>query len=210
MRKAHVRDSFARYLGIDPAQVHPDDVPIVAFGGSGGGIRAMVAVLGYAQEMKRTGLWDLFMYVAGVSGACWSLASYFTYGDASVDKVIYNCKKRLHPHHPLSAEAVRKLLTVPDGAYVTLGPLAQKHHSQLHTVAMDLYSVFATGHLFVHQDPASQQEVAGHQHSWYKWTSARDHLQDGREPLPILTAIRHERPWKDWEDKDQPFKGPDQ
>jgi len=77
-------------------------------------------------------------------------------------------------------------------------------------INMDLYSVFATGHLFVHQDTASQQEVAGHQHFWYKWTSARDHLQDGREPLPILTAIRHERPWKDWEDKDQPFKEPDQ
>jgi phospholipase A2 len=51
-----------------------------------------------------------------------------------VGKVIDNCKERLHPHHPLSAEAIRKL----------------------------------------------------------------------------LTAIRYERPWKDWEDKDQPFKEPDQ
>lgn len=23
-----------------------------------------------------------------------------------------------------------------------------------------------------------------------------------------MTAIRHERPWKDWEDKDQPFREP--
>jgi phospholipase A2 len=36
-RKACVRASFARYLGIDPNEVHPDDVPVVAFGGSGGG-----------------------------------------------------------------------------------------------------------------------------------------------------------------------------
>ena len=96
------------------------------------------------------------MYIAGVSGACFSLAAYFKFGDAGVDKVIDNCKERLHPHHPLSAEAIQKLLTVPDGAYVTLGLLARKHHSKLHTVAMDLYSVFATGHLFVHHDPASQ------------------------------------------------------
>ena len=27
--------------------------------------------------------------------------------------------------------------------------------------------------------------------------------------LPILTAIRHERPWKDWVDKENPFKEPD-
>ena len=210
MRKDRVRDSFAKYLGLDPAEVHPDDIPVVGLGGSGGGIRAMIGVLGYAQEMKRTGLWDLFTYVAGVSGACWSLGAYFTFGNTSVEKVIENCKERLYPHHPLSAEAIRALLTVPDGAYVTLGPLAQKHHSKLHTVAMDLYSVFATGHLFLHRDDKSQKEVAGHHHSWYKWTSAREHLEDGMEPLPILTAIRHERPWKDWEDKDQPFKEPDQ
>ena len=52
MRKVHVRDSFAKYFGLDPAQVHPDDVPIIGFGGSGGGIRAMVGGLGYALEMK--------------------------------------------------------------------------------------------------------------------------------------------------------------
>lgn len=213
MRKVHVRNRFAKYLGLDPAEVHPDDVPTVGFGGSGGGFRAMIGVLGYAQEMKRTGLWDLFTYVAGVSGACWALASYFTFGDATVDKVLDNCKARLHPHHPLSPDAIRKLLTAPDGAYVTLGPLAQKHHSKLHTVAMDLYSVFATGYVFLHHDHPSQQDLAGQagqRHSWYKWTSAREHLEDGREPMPIITAIRHERPWKDWEDKDQPFKEPDQ
>jgi phospholipase A2 len=70
VRRVRVRDSFAKYFGLDPAQGYPEDVPTVGFGGSGGDIRAMFGVLGYAQEMKRTGLWDLFMYVAGVSGAC--------------------------------------------------------------------------------------------------------------------------------------------
>lgn len=67
---------FPKYLGLNPADVDPDDVPTVAFGGSGGGYRAMLAVLGYADEMKKSGLWDLLMYVAGVSGSCWSLAAY--------------------------------------------------------------------------------------------------------------------------------------
>lgn len=79
--------------------------------GSGGGFRALIGVLGYTQEMKASGLWDLLTYVAGVSGACWALAAYYTFGEASVEKVIENCKQRFHPHHPLSAEAIRNLLS---------------------------------------------------------------------------------------------------
>lgn len=169
----------------------------------------MISVLGYAQEMKSTGLWDLFTYVAGVSRSCWALAAYYTFGRASVQKVIDNCKERLHPHHPLSAEAIRKLLTVADGPYVTLGPLAQKHYSGLHTVSMDLYSVFTTGYVFLHHHPPSKQDPTGHNHEWYKWTTTGGFLEDGKEPLPIMTAIRHERPWKDWEGPDQPFREPD-
>jgi phospholipase A2 len=208
-RKLRVRNAFAKYLGLNPAEVHPDDVPTVGFGGSGGGFRAMIGVLGYCDEMKQTGLWDVLTYVAGVSGACWSLGAYYTFGNLSMRNVIENCKRRFHPYHPLSPEAIRTLLSTPDGPYVTLGAVAEKHYSGLHTVAMDLYSVFITGHIFLHHDPETGQEVAGYQQTWYKWTSAQLHLKGGEEPLPIITAIRHERPWKDWEDKDQPFLEPD-
>lgn len=74
-RRARIRDHFAQYMGLDPAQVHPDDIPTVAFGGSGGGYRAMLAFLGYSLAMKEAGMWDLLTYVAGVSGSCeWRLA----------------------------------------------------------------------------------------------------------------------------------------
>lgn len=69
-RRARVRYKFARYMGLDAAQVHPDDIPTVAFGGSGGGYRAMLAFLGYSLAMKEAGMWDLLTYVAGVSGSC--------------------------------------------------------------------------------------------------------------------------------------------
>jgi phospholipase A2 len=166
IRKVHARNSFAKYLGLDPAQVHPDDTPIVSFGGGGGGFRAMISVLGYVQEMKRTGLWDSVTYVAGVSGACRSPAAYFAFGEASVEKVINNCKERLHSYYHLSGEAIRKLLTVADGPYVTLGPIAQKHYSGLYTVATDLYSVFSSGYVFLHHHPPSKQDLAGHSHEW--------------------------------------------
>jgi len=197
-RKVHVRNHFAKYIGVDPAEVHPNDVPIVGFGGSGGGFRAMIGCLSYCEEMKRTGLWDLLTYFAGVSGSCWALAAYYTFGEASWRRIIEHCKKRLSPYHPLSGEAIRKVLTAPDGLYVTLGPLIEKHRSDLHIVAMDLYSVFTTGHLFLYDDVDTQngatgqeaaKEVAGYYHSWYKWSSAQEHLESGAEP--ITHSYRH-------------------
>jgi len=214
-RKVRARDNFAKYLGIDPEQVHPEDVPTVSFGGSGGGFRAMIGCLGYCRQMQHSGLWDCLSYVAGVSGSCWSLAAYYTFGHASFDGVIDHCKKRFSPYHPLSGDAIRTILSAPGGARTTLGPLIQKSKSGLQTVAMDLYSVFTTGWIFFQDDPSThpgghaEKEVAGMQRSWYRYTSARELVDDGSQPLPIMTAIRHERPWKDWSDKEHPFKEPD-
>ena len=214
-RKAHTRDNFAKYIGLNAGDVHHEDVPTVSFGGSGGGFRAMIGCLGYCEEMKRAGLWDCLTYVAGVSGSCWSLAAFYTIGRGSVANVIEHCKKRFSPYHPLSGEAIRTILSSPGGARTTLGPLIQKSKSGLQTVAMDLYSVFTTGWIFFQDDPANnpgghaKREVAGLQKSWYRYSSAREYTDNGMEPMPLMTAIRHERPWKDWSDKENPFKEPD-
>lgn len=210
-RKAKIRDQFAKYMGENPADVHSDDIPTIAFGGSGGGYRAMLAFLGYSQAMNETGLWDLLTYVAGVSGSCWAIAAYYTFGGAHMSRVIEHCKKRLWPHHPLSPDAVRALLSSAQGNYETLGPLIQKRLSGLHAVPMDLYAVFTTGYLFMQPDPSLQplgsaeSEIPGSHKAWWKRTSATRYLASGAEPLPILTATSHERPWKDWVDETHPF-----
>lgn len=175
----------------------------------------MIGCLAYCDEMQRAGLWDCLTYVAGVSGSCWSLAAFYTFGHASFSNVIDHCKKRFYPHHPLSGDAIRTLLSTPGGPRVTLGPLIQKSRSGLQTVAMDLYSVFTTGWIFFQGDPAenpgghAKKELAGYQQSWHKYSSGRHYTDTGAEPLPIMTAIRHERPWKDWHAKDAPFGHPD-
>lgn len=213
-RKIHARNAFAKYMNLDPNSVHPEDVPTIGFGGSGGGFRAMLGCAAYCEELKRTGIWDLLTYVSGVSGSCWALAAYYTFGETSMTKVVDHCKKRLNPDHPLSPDAVRKLLKAKP--YATLGPIIAKRESGLHTVTMDLYSVFTTGYVFLVDDPITggpghtpQKEVAGYHQDWYKWTSALQHIRGGAEPMPILTAIRHERPWKDWHDAEHPFKEDD-
>ncbi|KAK3110235.1 hypothetical protein LTR53_015675 [Teratosphaeriaceae sp. CCFEE 6253] len=210
-RKVRTRDSFAKYIGVPPEDVDPRDVPTIAFGGSGGGFRAMIGCLGYCQQIQHAGLWDCLTYVSGVSGSCWSLAAYYTFGRASFDKVIEHCKRRFSPFHPLSGEAIRQVLSVPGGVRVTLGPLIMKSKSGLQTVAMDLYAVFTTGWIFLQDATATHpgrnidKAAAGWQTSWWRWSSARMYTDNGAEPLPIFTAIRHERPWKDWKDDEHPF-----
>ena len=90
-RRLRIREKFAAYIGVPTESVHPDDVPTIAFGGSGGGFRAMIGCLGYCREMQRAGLWDCLSYVSGVSGSCWSLASFYTFGNANFDHVIDHC-----------------------------------------------------------------------------------------------------------------------
>jgi phospholipase A2 len=74
--------------------------------------------------------------------------------------------------------------------------LIVKKKSGLHTLPMDLYSVFTTGYLFMQHDPminpggSAEAEIPGYHHAWWKWSSAQQFLTTGAEPLPILTAIR--------------------
>jgi phospholipase A2 len=74
-RRVHVRKNFAKYMGVDPAEVHPDDIPTIGLGGSCGGLRAMITLLGYSDEMKRAGLWDLVTYrrCFGILLGTWSI-----------------------------------------------------------------------------------------------------------------------------------------
>lgn len=148
------------------------------------------------------------------------MAMYYTFGDTSWEKIIEHCKKTLSPNYPLSLEAIRATLDAPGGAYATLGPLVEKHKSGLAVVAMDLYSVFTTGHIFLNEQAALKatrlfhksqvaSKITGQSHGWYKWTAAAAWLEGGAQPLPILTAIKHEQSWKDWVDKEHLFSEPD-
>ncbi|XP_039359989.1 cytosolic phospholipase A2 gamma-like [Mauremys reevesii] len=51
-----------------------DNTPNVAVLGSGGGLRAMIALQGTLVEMKNQGLLDAVMYLCGVSGSTWCMS----------------------------------------------------------------------------------------------------------------------------------------
>ncbi|XP_017575582.2 cytosolic phospholipase A2 gamma-like isoform X1 [Pygocentrus nattereri] len=53
------------------------DMPNIAVLGSGGGLRAMVGLLGSLSRLKKEGLLDCIMYLSGVSGSTWCMASLY-------------------------------------------------------------------------------------------------------------------------------------
>ncbi|XP_036421618.1 cytosolic phospholipase A2 gamma-like [Colossoma macropomum] len=54
-----------------------DEVPNIAVLGSGGGLRAMVGLLGSLNQLKEDGLLDCIMYLCGVSGSTWCMSSLY-------------------------------------------------------------------------------------------------------------------------------------
>ncbi|KAI4876220.1 hypothetical protein NFI96_017954, partial [Prochilodus magdalenae] len=54
-----------------------DEVPNIAVLGSGGGLRAMIGLLGSLSQLKEEGLLDCIMYLSGVSGSTWCMASLY-------------------------------------------------------------------------------------------------------------------------------------
>ncbi|KAL1273584.1 hypothetical protein QQF64_026398 [Cirrhinus molitorella] len=78
-------------LGIHCSQ---NDVPNIALLGSGGGQRAMVGLLGSLVELDKAGLLDCILYLSGVSGSTWCMASLYQEPDWSTkldtvkDKII--------------------------------------------------------------------------------------------------------------------------
>ncbi|XP_026214340.1 cytosolic phospholipase A2 beta isoform X2 [Anabas testudineus] len=55
-----------------------DSVPHIALLASGGGQRAAVALVGSVYQMEKEGLLDTVLYLGGVSGSTWSMASLYS------------------------------------------------------------------------------------------------------------------------------------
>ncbi|RXM97924.1 Cytosolic phospholipase A2 zeta [Acipenser ruthenus] len=69
-RKLRACQALQRVLHLSQAP-HPEEVPVVAVVGSGGGIRAMTSLLGSLLGLQRLDLLDTVTYIAGVSGSTW-------------------------------------------------------------------------------------------------------------------------------------------
>ncbi|XP_068445976.1 cytosolic phospholipase A2 [Clinocottus analis] len=57
----------------------PEEVPVIAIAGSGGGFRAMVAFSGVMKALYESGVLDCATYVAGLSGSTWYMSTLYSH-----------------------------------------------------------------------------------------------------------------------------------
>ncbi|RUP47452.1 hypothetical protein BC936DRAFT_145719 [Jimgerdemannia flammicorona] len=218
-RKAHIREAFAKYVGVDVSEVHEDDIPVIAAAGSEkypsvkqrnwdrlhhdlSSLLSNVFIAAYLAGADKSGLFDCLTYIAGVSGSCWGIAQYYTIANCSHSQLRAHYNTALNKS-PGSHDSINDVLSTPDAVSLVLGGLTIKHMSKIGITAMDLYGAIITGHLLLPVPADEQGTNLNPEH--FKLTNQRKWTDDGRQPLPIYTAVRHERPWKDWKDPDYPF-----
>ncbi|TWW58181.1 Cytosolic phospholipase A2 [Takifugu flavidus] len=59
----------------------PEEVPVIAIAGSGGGFRAMVGFAGVMKALFESGVLDCATYVAGLSGSTWYMSTLYSHPD---------------------------------------------------------------------------------------------------------------------------------
>ncbi|KAL5594136.1 hypothetical protein BROUX41_001182 [Berkeleyomyces rouxiae] len=191
--------ALARYLDLEETNVNPEDVPVIAVCGSGGGLRALVAGAGSLLAAEQDGLLDCVMYTAGVSGSCWLQAILnSSLSNGKVNKVLDHLKARLGVHIAYPPVALDAMSSAPTNKYLLEGlveKLKGDPNAQLGLV--DIYGVLLSSRLLV---PKSH---LGINHENFKLSSQQKYIRYGQAPMPIYTAVRHEIPKLDDDNEDR-------
>jgi phospholipase A2 len=200
-RAQFTKRALARYLDIPEATIHPDDVPIIAMCGSGGGLRALVAGTSSYLSSKEHGLFDCVTYTAGVSGSCWLQTLYYSdVTQRSHSRLIRHLKNRLGVHIAFPPDALELLVSAPTNKYLLSGMVEKaKGIPDAEFGLVDIYGALLAARLLVPKGELSVSEYD------FKVSNQRRYTDDGSNPLPIYTAVRHEIPLDEQSDIKDPI-----
>ncbi|KAK0715803.1 acyl transferase/acyl hydrolase/lysophospholipase [Lasiosphaeris hirsuta] len=189
-RKKVVAAALARYLGLEEEDVHPDDVPVIAMCGSGGGLRALVAGTGSFLSSAEDGLFDCTTYMSGVSGSCWLQSLYFSsIAERDLNRAIEHLKARLGVHIAYPPAAFASLTFAPTNKYLLSGVVEKmKGDPGAEFGLVDAYGLLLAARLLVPRGELGVDEKD------FKLSSQQEYIRYGQNPLPIYTAVRHEIP----------------
>ncbi|OKL61926.1 hypothetical protein UA08_03019 [Talaromyces atroroseus] len=192
-RQKHAVKALAKYLDLKEEDIHPDDVPIIAMCGSGGGLRALVAGSGSYLATQEAGLWDCITYTAGVSGSCWLQTLYnSSISGGDFRRLVEHLKNRLGIHIAFPPKALNLLTTAPTNKYLLRGLVEKlKGDPNADFGLVDIYGLLLAARLLV---PRGELDLSD---TNLKLSNQRDYLQIGSNPMPIYTAVRHEIPIRD-------------
>lgn len=199
-RRAFTRKGLAYYLDIPEEEIHPDDVPVIAMCGSGGGLRALVAGTSSYLSAEEEGLLDCVTYTAGVSGSCWLQTLYFSsIAHRNYDRLIRHLKNRLGVHIASPPDALELIANAPTNKYLLNGLVEKaKGHPDAEFGIVDIYGILLAARLLVPRGGLSVDEDD------FKISKQRRFTDDGSHPLPIYTAVRHEIPLSETMDTKDP------
>ncbi|CAI7602166.1 unnamed protein product [Penicillium glandicola] len=184
-RQRKVVKALSSYLDIPEEDINPEDVPVIAMCGSGGGLRALVAGTGSYLAAQEAGLWD-----SGVSGSCWLQTLYHSsIVQRDFDKLVDHLKNRLSVHIAFPPAALNLLTTAPTNKFLLSGFVEKlKGDPGADFGLVDIYGLLLAARLLV---PRGELGVSD---ADFKLSNQRANLINGAHPLPIYTAVRHEIP----------------
>jgi phospholipase A2 len=200
-RSLFTKAALARYLDIPEDDIHPDDVPVIAMCGSGGGLRALVAGTASYLSAHEEGLFDCVTYTAGVSGSCWLQTLYYSeITKQSHASLIRHLKNRLGVHIAFPPDALELLVSAPTNKYLLSGLVEKaKGVPDADFGIVDVYGALLAARLLV---PKGELSVSPYD---FKVSNQRRYTDDGSQPLPIYTAVRHEIPLAEQIDTKDPI-----
>nr|POE94641.1 cytosolic phospholipase a2 zeta [Quercus suber] len=182
--------ALARYLDVPESEVHPDDVPIIAMCGSGGGLRALVAGGSSFLSTQEAGLFDCVTYTAGVSGSCW-LQTLFnsSIGKQNYANIIAHLKDRIGIHIASPPALLAQLSQAPTNKFLLSGFVEKlRGVPDADFGLVDVYGLALAARLMV---PRGELRIDNYD---MKVSNQRRFIDQGQGPLPIYTAVRHELP----------------
>lgn len=202
-RREYTTLALANYLGLEEADVHPDDVPTIAMCGSGGGLRALVAGAGSYLSAQEAGLFDCVTYTAGVSGSCWLQTLYnSSLGGRRYDKLVEHLKNRIGIHIAFPSTALGLLNTAPTNKFLLSGFVEKlKGDPGANFGLVDIYGLLLAARLLV---PRGELGVEDRD---LKISNQRAYVERGFNPMPIYTAVRHEIPIEEEKPEKERRKG---
>lgn len=189
-RRLRTTKALSRYLDVPEKDVHPDDVPTIAMCASGGGLRALVAGNSSYLSSHEDGLFDCVTYTAGVSGSCWLQTLYYSsIGQQSHARIIDHLKQRLGVHIAYPPALLEMLSQAPTNKFLLSGYVEKlRGVPDADFGLVDVYGLALAARFMV---PRNELNVS----DWdLKISNQRFYTDDGQQPLPIYTAVRHEIP----------------
>ncbi|KAI8802650.1 acyl transferase/acyl hydrolase/lysophospholipase [Cladochytrium replicatum] len=191
-RLLNMRESFANFIGEKPEDVDPLDIPVISVTGSGGGFKAMIGAAGYLKAMEETGFYTNVTYLSGVSGSCWMLANLYIAAKGSPSVLVEHLKKIL-VHHPADISRFASIISSGDDAKkhssLLFDAMTDKRSVGLPRGLVDLYGVMLFAHFLSNEDLSRTWDP-----DLFK-LSKHINIGGSKLPLPIYTAVRHEKPW---------------